>query len=104
MYLFQVPACLIIQMPRFGKSFKMYPRILPSQLLDVTDIIEDCEYICRETSPRNLRRYAILTITFSLFQLPDSAQFVESWLNLNAKIVLVNLVLDWRVLHSVLSA
>lgn len=40
----EVPSCLIIQMPRFGKSFKMYPRILPSQLLDVTDVIEECEY------------------------------------------------------------
>lgn len=39
----EVPSCLIIQMPRFGKSFKMYPRILPSQLLDVTDIIENCK-------------------------------------------------------------
>ncbi|XP_069692355.1 uncharacterized protein CYLD isoform X1 [Periplaneta americana] len=55
----EVPSCLIIQMPRFGKSFKMYPRILPSQLLDVTDIIEDsprqctvcgklAEYECKE--------------------------------------------------------
>ncbi|KDR15361.1 putative ubiquitin carboxyl-terminal hydrolase CYLD [Zootermopsis nevadensis] len=42
----EVPACLIIQMPRFGKSFKMYPRILPSQLLDVTDIIEDSPRQC----------------------------------------------------------
>lgn len=39
----EVPSCLIIQMPRFGKSYKMYPRILPSQLLDVTDIIEGCK-------------------------------------------------------------
>lgn len=39
----EVPACLIIQMPRFGKNYKMYPRILPSQLLDVTDIIENCK-------------------------------------------------------------
>ncbi|KAK9686915.1 CAP-Gly domain [Popillia japonica] len=38
----EVPSCLIIQMPRFGKSYKMYPRILPSQLLDVTDVIENC--------------------------------------------------------------
>lgn len=30
-------------MPRFGKNFKMYPRILPSPVLDVTDIIEDCK-------------------------------------------------------------
>ncbi|XP_054082508.1 uncharacterized protein LOC105220520 [Zeugodacus cucurbitae] len=55
----EVPSCLIIQMPRFGKNFKMYPRILPSQLLDVTDIIEDsprqcsvcgklAEYECRD--------------------------------------------------------
>lgn len=40
----EVPSCLIIQMPRFGKNFKMYPRILPSQVLDVTDIIEDCKF------------------------------------------------------------
>ncbi|KAJ8866120.1 hypothetical protein PR048_033644, partial [Dryococelus australis] len=56
---FLVPSCLIIQMPRFGKSFKMYQRIFPSQLLDVTDIIEDsprqclvcgklAEYECKE--------------------------------------------------------
>lgn len=40
----EVPSCLIIQMPRFGKNYKMYPRILPSQVLDVTDIIEDCMF------------------------------------------------------------
>lgn len=40
----EVPSCLIIQMPRFGKNFKMYPRILPSQVLDVTDIIEGCKF------------------------------------------------------------
>lgn len=39
----EVPSCLIIQMPRFGKNYKMYPRILPSQLLDVTDVIENCK-------------------------------------------------------------
>lgn len=40
----EVPSCLIIQMPRFGKSFKMYQKIQPTLLLDVTDIIEDCRY------------------------------------------------------------
>lgn len=40
----EVPSCLIIQMPRFGKNFKMYSRILPSQVLDVTDVIEGCKY------------------------------------------------------------
>lgn len=38
--LLEVPSCLIIQMPRFGKDFKMYPRIMPSLYLDVTNIIE----------------------------------------------------------------
>ncbi|KAG5879245.1 hypothetical protein JTB14_017098 [Gonioctena quinquepunctata] len=42
----EVPSCLIIQMPRFGKSYKMYPRILPSQLLDVTDIIDGSPRQC----------------------------------------------------------
>ncbi|XP_044751423.1 ubiquitin carboxyl-terminal hydrolase CYLD isoform X2 [Coccinella septempunctata] len=42
----EVPSCLIIQMPRFGKNFKMYPRILPSQLLDVTDVIEESPRQC----------------------------------------------------------
>ncbi|XP_046737683.1 ubiquitin carboxyl-terminal hydrolase CYLD [Diprion similis] len=42
----EVPSCLIIQMPRFGKSFKMYQKIQPSQLLDVTDIIEDSPRQC----------------------------------------------------------
>ena len=40
----RVPSVLILQMPRFGRQFKVYDRILPSQILDVTDIIEDCEY------------------------------------------------------------
>lgn len=55
----QVPSCLIIQMPRFGKDYKMYQRILPSMVLDVTDVIENsprqciicgklAEYECRE--------------------------------------------------------
>ncbi|XP_017299104.1 ubiquitin carboxyl-terminal hydrolase CYLD-like [Diaphorina citri] len=33
-------------MPRFGKSYKMYPRILPSQLLDITDVLEDSPRQC----------------------------------------------------------
>lgn len=42
----EVPSCLIIQMPRFGKNYKMYPRIIPSQLLDITDIIENSPRGC----------------------------------------------------------
>uniref|UniRef100_A0A1B0A4S9 ubiquitinyl hydrolase 1 n=1 Tax=Glossina pallidipes TaxID=7398 RepID=A0A1B0A4S9_GLOPL len=41
-----VPSCLIIQMPRFGKNYKMYSRILPSQVLDVTDIIANSPRQC----------------------------------------------------------
>ena len=37
----KVPSVLILQMPRFGRQFKVYDRILPSQILDVTDVIED---------------------------------------------------------------
>ncbi|CAL7944032.1 unnamed protein product [Xylocopa violacea] len=42
----EVPSCFIIQMPRFGKSFKMYQKIQPTLLLDVTDIIEDSPRQC----------------------------------------------------------
>lgn len=42
----EVPSCLIIQMPRFGKDYKLYPRILPSLVLDVTHIIEDSPRPC----------------------------------------------------------
>ncbi|TRY66523.1 hypothetical protein DNTS_015902 [Danionella cerebrum] len=34
-----VPSCLIVQMPRFGKKFKMFPKILPSTELDITDLL-----------------------------------------------------------------
>ena len=37
-------AMIFFQMPRFGRQFKVYDKILPSQLLDVTDVIEDCKY------------------------------------------------------------
>lgn len=39
----KVPPVLILQMPRYGRQFKVFDRILPSQLLDVTDVIEDCK-------------------------------------------------------------
>ncbi|KAG1682123.1 Ubiquitin carboxyl-terminal hydrolase CYLD [Nymphon striatum] len=42
----EVPSCLLIQMPRFGKQFKMYPRIIPSPYLDITDILEDSPRQC----------------------------------------------------------
>ncbi|XP_021004113.1 ubiquitin carboxyl-terminal hydrolase CYLD isoform X2 [Parasteatoda tepidariorum] len=42
----EVPSCLLIQMPRFGKQFKMYPRIIPSQYLDITDVLDDSPRQC----------------------------------------------------------
>ncbi|XP_006811818.1 ubiquitin carboxyl-terminal hydrolase CYLD-like [Saccoglossus kowalevskii] len=38
--LVDVPSCLIVQMPRFGKQYKMYNRIIPSLTLDITDVLE----------------------------------------------------------------
>ncbi|XP_038208373.1 ubiquitin carboxyl-terminal hydrolase CYLD isoform X1 [Zerene cesonia] len=42
----EVPAAFIIQMPRFGKNYKLYQRVLPSPLLDVTDLIEGLPRQC----------------------------------------------------------
>ncbi|XP_053203646.1 ubiquitin carboxyl-terminal hydrolase CYLD-like [Panonychus citri] len=55
----EIPPCLLIQMPRFGRQFKMYPRIIPSLYLDITDVLENsprqcsicgqlAEYECKE--------------------------------------------------------
>jgi len=35
----RAPPVLILQMPRFGRQFKMYERVIPTQLLDITDVI-----------------------------------------------------------------
>ncbi|KAL7978941.1 hypothetical protein Chor_013430 [Crotalus horridus] len=37
----EAPSCLIIQMPRFGKDFKMFNKIFPSLELNITDLLED---------------------------------------------------------------
>lgn len=41
----QAPSCLIIQMPRFGKDFKMFNKIFPSLKLDITDLLDDSESV-----------------------------------------------------------
>ncbi|XP_030620880.1 ubiquitin carboxyl-terminal hydrolase CYLD isoform X1 [Chanos chanos] len=43
----EAPSCLIIQMPRFGKEFKMFNKIFPSLELDITDLLEDTPRECR---------------------------------------------------------
>lgn len=39
----QIPSCFIIQMPRFGKEYKMFSKIIPSLELDITDLLLDSE-------------------------------------------------------------
>ncbi|VVC92229.1 unnamed protein product [Leptidea sinapis] len=48
----EVPAAFIIQMPRFGKNYKVYQRVLPSPLLDVTDLIEGLSRMRRRRRAR----------------------------------------------------
>ncbi|XP_043914247.1 ubiquitin carboxyl-terminal hydrolase CYLD-like [Protopterus annectens] len=42
----EAPSCLIIQMPRNGKSFKMFNTIVPTLILDITDLLEDVPREC----------------------------------------------------------
>ncbi|XP_059416220.1 ubiquitin carboxyl-terminal hydrolase CYLD-like isoform X2 [Carassius carassius] len=42
----EVPACLILTMPRSGKSFKMFPKIIPSTELDITGLLADGPQQC----------------------------------------------------------
>ncbi|XP_077054695.1 ubiquitin carboxyl-terminal hydrolase CYLD [Siphateles boraxobius] len=42
----EVPACLILTMPRSGKSFKMFPKIIPSIELDITGLLADGPQPC----------------------------------------------------------
>ena len=42
----QVPSKLLIQVPRFGKKFKTFQKIIPSEVLNVADVV-DLEIPCR---------------------------------------------------------
>uniref|UniRef100_A0A8C9R206 Ubiquitin carboxyl-terminal hydrolase CYLD n=1 Tax=Scleropages formosus TaxID=113540 RepID=A0A8C9R206_SCLFO len=42
----EVPACLILQMPRFGKTFKMFNKIIPTLELDISDLLLDNPQEC----------------------------------------------------------
>ncbi|XP_067098595.1 ubiquitin carboxyl-terminal hydrolase CYLD [Osmerus mordax] len=45
----EIPSCLMLQMPRFGNRYKMFPHIIPSTELDITDLLynspRDC-FLC----------------------------------------------------------
>ncbi|XP_072412422.1 ubiquitin carboxyl-terminal hydrolase CYLD isoform X2 [Chiloscyllium punctatum] len=49
----EIPSCLLVQMPRFGKQFKMFPKIMPSLELDITNLLNNtlrqC-FICGEVA------------------------------------------------------
>lgn len=42
----EIPACLILTMPRSGKSFKMFPKIIPSTELDITGLLYQGPHPC----------------------------------------------------------
>ncbi|XP_061634045.1 ubiquitin carboxyl-terminal hydrolase CYLD isoform X3 [Phyllopteryx taeniolatus] len=42
----EVPSCLILQMPRFGKKFKMFDKIIPSMELDITNLLSEGPQQC----------------------------------------------------------
>uniref|UniRef100_A0A670K600 USP domain-containing protein n=1 Tax=Podarcis muralis TaxID=64176 RepID=A0A670K600_PODMU len=42
----EVPSCLILQMPRFGKSYKKFSSVYPSLELDLTDMVEQAPRVC----------------------------------------------------------
>lgn len=55
----EIPPCLLLQMPRFGRQYKMYSRIMPSLKLDITDVLEAVPRACghRGKDCDNLARY-----------------------------------------------
>lgn len=55
----EIPPCLLLQMPRFGRQYKMYPRIMPSPKLDITDVLESAPRVCgqRNKDCDNIARY-----------------------------------------------
>lgn len=83
----EIPPCLLLQMPRFGRQYKMYSRIMPSLRLDITDVLEavpracghrgkDCDNIARyechecfgEKSGRRNVRLSSITYCHNCFQ------------------------------------
>ncbi|XP_078092931.1 ubiquitin carboxyl-terminal hydrolase CYLD [Mustelus asterias] len=49
----EIPVCLLVQMPRFGKQFKMFTKIMPSLELDITDLLNNALrqcFICGEVA------------------------------------------------------
>uniref|UniRef100_A0ABM5G624 Ubiquitin carboxyl-terminal hydrolase CYLD-like n=1 Tax=Pogona vitticeps TaxID=103695 RepID=A0ABM5G624_9SAUR len=42
----EIPACLVLQMPRFGKIFKKFSSVYPSLELDLTHLLDQAPQVC----------------------------------------------------------
>ncbi|XP_014021957.2 ubiquitin carboxyl-terminal hydrolase CYLD isoform X2 [Salmo salar] len=42
----EIPSCLMVHMPRFGKKYKMFPHIIPSTEFDITDLLYNSPREC----------------------------------------------------------
>lgn len=92
----QAPSCLIIQMPRFGKDFKMFNKIFPSLELDITDLLEDSELeyigardlnVCHFCSAQMEGDWHNKAVLFSA-QLQENAESAEAWLSTSVETVM----------------
>uniref|UniRef100_A0A3Q2TIL2 Ubiquitin carboxyl-terminal hydrolase CYLD n=1 Tax=Fundulus heteroclitus TaxID=8078 RepID=A0A3Q2TIL2_FUNHE len=77
----EVPSCLILQMPRFGKKFKMFDKIIPSLELDITDLLSEgpqqcimCGHVAVEECPDCFKDSIFSPTGFKVFCKNCSAQ------------------------------
>uniref|UniRef100_A0A9J7Y1T2 ubiquitinyl hydrolase 1 n=1 Tax=Cyprinus carpio carpio TaxID=630221 RepID=A0A9J7Y1T2_CYPCA len=77
----EVPSCLILTMPRSGKSFKMFPKIIPSTELDITGLLADgpqqcvlCGQLANQECAECFRDAAFSDTGFKYFCVKCSAQ------------------------------
>lgn len=84
---FQVPSCLILQMPRFGKNFKMFEKIIPSLELDITDLLSEGTAKHMEHKWFHTNRHSEYNMC-CVFQVLSSACCVETWRMKSAPTVL----------------
>nr|XP_060628594.1 ubiquitin carboxyl-terminal hydrolase CYLD-like [Anolis sagrei ordinatus] len=46
LHLNEIPSCFILQMPRFGKTYKKFSLVYPSLQLDLTDLVKQASPVC----------------------------------------------------------
>ncbi|CAB1323981.1 unnamed protein product [Coregonus sp. 'balchen'] len=82
----EVPSCLILQMPRFGKKFKMFQKIIPSLELDITDLLSEgpqqcvlCGQLANEECVECFRDPVFSRTGFKVFCRTCSSQLPEGY-------------------------